>query len=144
MIYKNHLCTSGIIIRDGKVLLGNRLYDDANVWISPGGRCEDGESPEVALLRELTEEIGISDARIVYKIGEKDGVYEDERGRDHVAVFMVATTQQPRLMEPKKFREWKWFGLDELPKNLLDHADAEFFKAALKKDNSIKDNLGVS
>lgn len=134
MIFKNHLCTSGIIVRQGKVLLGNRLYDDANVWISPGGRCENGESPETALLRELAEEIGISDARIVCKLGEKDGAYKDERGRDRVVVFRVVTAQEPRLMEPQKFREWKWFGFDELPKNLLDLADIDFFKIALKDE----------
>ncbi|MDR3549253.1 MAG: NUDIX hydrolase [Candidatus Pacebacteria bacterium] len=132
------MCTSGIIIRQGKVLLGNRLYDDADVWISPGGRCEDGESPEAALLRELVEEIGVSDARIVCRLGEKNGAYKDTLGRDRVMVFKVFTTQEPRLMEPQKFREWKWFGLDELPKNLLDPADADFFTAALKMDHSAK------
>ena len=129
---KNHLCTSGVIVREGKVLLGNRVYNEANVWIAPGGRCDANEKPEDTLLREVAEEIGVTDAMIVRKLGEKDGAYADERGRDRVIVFEVHTQQEPRLVEPEKFRSWEWFGLNELPDNLLDPHDREFFEKAIR------------
>lgn len=128
---RNHLCTSGIVVRNGKVLLGNRLYHDADVWVSPGGRCDEGETPEAAVLREVAEEIGVTDARIIEKLGEKRGAYEDENGRDQVVIFKIGTDQEPKMMEPEKFKEWKWFGLDEIPENLPTPEDREFFKQAL-------------
>lgn len=128
----NHICTSGIIVRDNKVLLGHRCYHRINAWMSPGGRCEENETPEETLLREIQEEIGVTDARIEIKLGEKSGVYKNKTGRDKVLMFKVFTAQEPCLMEPEKFMEWKWFDLNELPDNLLDHKDKEFFIKALQ------------
>ena len=129
---KNHLCTSGIIVRNGKVLLGFRHYKEISVWIAPGGRCETGEKPEDAVLREVSEEIGVSDAQIVRKLGEKDGAYEDETGKDKVMVYEIETKQEPRLMEPEKFSEWRWFGLDELPEKLIGQQNKDFFRKAIE------------
>ncbi|HOZ25570.1 MAG TPA: NUDIX domain-containing protein, partial [Thermomonas sp.] len=45
----------------GHVLLARRTEgrDLAGLWEFPGGKVEAGESPEVALVRELREELGI-------------------------------------------------------------------------------------
>lgn len=46
---------------DGRVLLAQRPEGKsmAGLWEFPGGKVETGETPEVALIRELQEEIGI-------------------------------------------------------------------------------------
>ena len=46
---------------DGKVLLQQRPLGKAmaGLWEFPGGKIDDGESPEAALARELNEELGL-------------------------------------------------------------------------------------
>ncbi len=51
----------GIILRNGKILLGKRLKGDSfqGLWCNFGGEIETGETALEALQRELNEELGI-------------------------------------------------------------------------------------
>ncbi|MGB0959808.1 MAG: 8-oxo-dGTP diphosphatase MutT [Halocynthiibacter sp.] len=51
-----------LIDADGRILLAQRPEGKsmAGLWEFPGGKIEDGETPEVALIRELEEELGIN------------------------------------------------------------------------------------
>ncbi len=46
---------------DGRVLIAQRPEGKpmAGLWEFPGGKVQDGEAPEAALIRELDEELGI-------------------------------------------------------------------------------------
>ena len=50
-----------LIDPDGRVLLAQRPEGKsmAGLWEFPGGKIEQGETPEAALIRELHEELGI-------------------------------------------------------------------------------------
>lgn len=57
--------TAAVIIQREKVLITRRAANEkhAGWWEFPGGKVEDGESPEACLKRELMEELGV-EARI--------------------------------------------------------------------------------
>ena len=50
-----------LVDSEGRVLLARRPEGKsmAGLWEFPGGKIEDGETPEAALIRELHEELGI-------------------------------------------------------------------------------------
>ncbi len=50
-----------LVDADGRVLIAQRPAGKsmAGLWEFPGGKIEDGETPEAALVRELHEELGI-------------------------------------------------------------------------------------
>jgi 8-oxo-dGTP pyrophosphatase MutT (NUDIX family) len=96
------------IIRDEKILLGLREYENAEtVWVIPGGSIDHGETLEQAVRREVKEETAIDDLDFVAFVGKVQA--ED---RDPLYVFHCESTQQPKLAEPNKFSEWKWFDLE--------------------------------
>ena len=53
---------AALIDSDGRVLLAQRPEGKnlAGLWEFPGGKVEEGETPEAAIIRELHEEIGIN------------------------------------------------------------------------------------
>jgi len=52
---------AGFLKKEGRILVGQRPENHslAGLWEFPGGKIELGESPEEALSRELSEELGI-------------------------------------------------------------------------------------
>lgn len=77
---------AGIIIRDKKLLVEKSI--DKEFFIAPGGSIEDGETPEEALIRELSEEFSI---KVHIEDIEKYGdFYAEAAGQPGKRVHMVA------------------------------------------------------
>jgi 8-oxo-dGTP diphosphatase len=55
------IVAAAVVIESGRVLLTQRAEGQhlEGLWEFPGGKIEDGESPEEALVRECREECGI-------------------------------------------------------------------------------------
>ena len=56
------VCAVALIDADGRVLMARRPEGKtlSGLWEFPGGKVEQGERPEDALIRELKEELGIN------------------------------------------------------------------------------------
>lgn len=56
-----HIAAGVLVDGDGKILIAKRPSDKdmAGLWEFPGGKMDEGEVPEIALARELKEELGI-------------------------------------------------------------------------------------
>jgi len=127
------ICPAVAIIRNGKMLIGLRNYTPEkfkkiSLWTTPGGRCDKGETIEQALRRETGEETGIVKLEFTAYLGEVNGAKEG----DVVPCFVGATDEEPRLMEPEKFSEWKWCDLNDTPKNFINPAALVLIKEYLK------------
>lgn len=109
------------VVRNGRFLMGRRHgAHGAGTWSVPGGWIEWGESPEAAAIREVREETGmlVVDARVAAAT-----TTSHPEGMCSVTLWMVArwASGEPVVIEPEKYAEHRWYGLDEaLPAPLFE------------------------
>src|SRR3972149_4466046 len=114
---ENVLYGAAVIIEntEGKILLGKR-YDTigGGTWAAPVGQIEDGESARQAVVREVKEETGMTVCNPRHFISSIDDAY----GHRFVISAFIATRfdGQPKVVPGEKHSEWRWFRLNELPK----------------------------
>ena len=107
-----------VVDQDERIVLVRHTYADQ--WYLPGGGVKKGESFEAALLRELREEVAITDARIERVLG----VYHSRREAkdDHIVIFVVRVGEDEaapvRRADPMEIEETGWFPLGGLPPGL--------------------------
>lgn len=131
-------CPIAVFIKDGRILVGLRHYTPdkwkkISVWTCPGGRCEDEETIEETIRREIFEEVGITDFEILQYLGKVPGAKEG----DIVLLFLCKTTQTPKLMEPEKFSEWRWFDPKDLPDNYINNEVKKVIINFLSEHNNL-------
>lgn len=104
-----------MLIHENRILLVQQRKPVAyGLWSLPGGHVEDGESPEMAITREVTEELGITiDATRCRKIEHSA---EDESGKDSLMVttFVVQWTPQAIKLQDNELIGFGWFTPAEL------------------------------
>jgi len=117
---------SYLILQQGnKILLmrrqGSGYYDG---WYSvPAGHVEEGELLTDCLIRETKEELGIDldkkDIRLVHTMYRTK---HDETG-DRADYFFLVTKWhgEPRICEPRKCDDIRWFSREALPENMMHH-----------------------
>ncbi len=103
----------GVVLNDrGEVFLIRHTYVPG--WHFPGGGVEVGETAELSLERELSEEAGIAPTeRPVLH-----GLFFNRRisRRDHVAVYVLRRFRVERVKQPdREIAEAGFFPLDRLP-----------------------------
>ncbi len=88
VVYYMKQVTAAILIEKGRVLIARRPCNDVlqYKWEFPGGKIEDGETPEECLERELMEEFAIQ-----VKVGSyfTSSVYNYEHGKIELLAYFV-------------------------------------------------------
>jgi mutator protein MutT len=124
-VYRPHVGVHLILIEQGKVLLlqrANTGFADGS-WSVPGGRLDEGETLPAGAAREGHEELGITihpgDLTFAHLCH-----HADPDGQARIGVFFTVTrwTGQPTNSEPGKCSKINWFGLDDLPDDLVSYA----------------------
>ncbi len=102
---------------DGKVLLGLRAPTKKawpDHWDTIGGRVEDGESVEAALIREAQEEVGVTptEFKLVATVREKrPEIYGD--ALHHIYVVTRWQGGEPANI-CDEHTELRWFSIEEM------------------------------
>jgi 8-oxo-dGTP diphosphatase len=110
---------TGLIHRSGKILLGQRPKGSLQgQWEFPGGKIEIGETPEEALKRELSEELGI-DA----EIGPLRLAATHTYGERGVLILFFDVVYWKGEPKSKHHVELKWVEYDDIRKHEIPEAN---------------------
>lgn len=114
---------AALIVRDGQVL-GFQRIDHPESWQCPQGGIDVGETPDVAIWRELQEETGLTSMQVEL-VGECP--YWASYTYDHPSPFADCIGQTQRwflfrltgstdqiILDQTEFSAWQWFTFDEL------------------------------
>lgn len=127
-----------ILNENNELLLQKRAVPaEKDHWCIPGGRLEMFETLEHAVSREVKEETDL-DIRVIRLMGICDHIIQEEN-LHWVAMSYLCKIESglPKIMEPDKASDMKWFDLNNLPDKLTittKKALADYKKILNKKD----------
>jgi len=118
---------AAVIERDGRILICRRRADQAHPlkWEFPGGKIEQGETPEQAVARELEEELDIRGATSE-EITRYEYAYPGKMPVLLIFMRVSRYTGQPRNVV---FHEMRWEPPENLPAFDFLEGDIEFIRA---------------
>ena len=102
---------------DGRVLLTRRPAGKsmAGLWEFPGGKVQDGETPECALIREVREELGIDVTEAcLAPLTFASHTYDDF----HLLMPLFVCRVWEGIVTPREGQQIKWMrprDMDEMP-----------------------------
>ncbi len=136
-----------MIFNENKILLGHRAKKqkdtggifEVDCWTLPGGKQEYNETFWDGAKREVKEETNL-DIEDLELFGATDDIQPD---RHYITMQVIAKKYngEPKVMEPTKIDEWKWFDLDNLPKNLYSPSKKFIESYKNKAINSLNKSL---
>ena len=114
-------CGALIINDKNEALLvkrGVKSKNEVGVWSKPGGAVEFGEKVEDAVKREIKEELGVG-IELSKFLGFTNHIIKSENQHWVTFNYLAKIIEgEPKIMEPEKIAEIKWFNLKNLPEKL--------------------------
>ena len=140
-----------VLNKKNQVFVGKRKDNPVDKWQMPQGGVNDGEDLTSAMKRELNEETGIENIKILNEI---DGWFEYElpnyllgkiwrgkfRGQKQkwFIVKFLGNDEEINLEKDKpEFIEWKWLDIEKLPNVIVDFKKKVYEKLLPKIRNFI-------
>ena len=122
------LAVRALIVDDAdQVLMVKLVFPQGVWWVLPGGGIEEGEDLNVALRRELAEEVGLVDFSVEgvlwtrdhhFSMTSTDGVQWDGQSETVFAVRVQNFTPQPRMttaeLHAENLHEIRWWSHSDL------------------------------
>lgn len=118
-----------LLNKDGLVFVAKRTDNLAEAWQMPQGGIDEGETPRQAALRELKEEIGTDNAKIMaesrewlsYDLPEHlvpklwGGKFRGQTQKWFCLQFLGRDSEINIATKHPEFSEWKWVAREILP-----------------------------
>lgn len=115
------------------VFVGKRIDTTQEAWQMPQGGIDEGEGIEESAFRELEEEIGTGNAKVLartkgwltYDLPESlipkvwGGRYRGQKQVWFLMRFLGSDSDIDINTEHPEFRDWKWVPMEKLPKMIV-------------------------
>lgn len=100
----------------------NTGYQDGKWDIAASGHVDEGETAKMAVVRECSEELGIDVKITDLSFAHLSHRVSNSGGRTYYDIYFVVNNYDgiPKIMEPDKCSELKWFKLNDLPNEIID------------------------
>lgn len=120
---------AGLIVEDGKFLITQRASYDSNggKWEFAGGKVEDGESLETALVRELKEELNLQ-TKVIRLFGRNE--FKTERATFDLYLYLCRRLSGTIYLT--EHDDFKWITLDEIPNYEFLGGDVPFLEELVR------------
>jgi mutator protein MutT len=131
-VKETRVAAAVIFNSQGQVLLAQRAEPEflKGLWEFPGGKIEDSESAELALHREIQEELELR-IKIDFLIGEFTNTYQNHSVR--ILAFAVQALNAD--FQVRDHLDVRWVEPHELQNYRLVPADADIFPALISLQN---------
>lgn len=136
-----------VLDKNNLFLLVQKQTYDKNQWDIPGGGIDNDENPESCILRELKEELGSTDFKIIKKSPFNDKYEWPKKAQEHGFTkygkwwkgqekyqFIVRFTGKKNslILQETEIRKIKWVAYSELKKHLIFNGQWENAKKVLE------------
>ena len=122
-----------IINKEKMIFVAKRMDTKIQAWQMPQGGIDLGETPSKAAMREMEEEIGTSNGRIIaesknwysYDIPKFlihklwNGCYKGQRQKWFLIEYTGSDSDINLRTKNPEFTEWRWANVNELPEIII-------------------------
>ncbi len=133
-----HDAAGGVVIRkeNNKILFATTKEIDLGDLVLPKGRVEKGESNEKTARREIEEETGLKNLRLIGLLGTKERLNFEKDAWKTTYYFLFSTNQIDGIPTDPKHEAVVWLPLEEYKKHLWPE-QRELIKENLEKIKSL-------
>jgi len=131
-VVKREFSSGGIVARKkGKAFYILLIKDSYGRWTWPKGHIEKSEASKDAALREIQEEVGLNDVKILEKVGQTQYFYKLKKVLRFKTVFLYLceTNRVGLKIQALEIDDAKWF----TPKDALETVEYKGARQLLKK-----------
>ena len=122
-----------IVNKDNFIFVGKRIDTKIEAWQMPQGGIDQGETPSRAAIREMTEETGSPNGRIIAESNRWysydlpiflipklwNGRYKGQKQKWFLIEYQGKDEEINLATSHPEFNEWMWISLDMLPKIIV-------------------------